>query len=192
MGPQSAVQNVADTITATGERPGAVAVNQGLDELSHQRLDNEKQCERPKQHRPAGIDGNGQCERERGGDDCADVRHEAQHRGQDAPQHRTWNADDPQSCSDDDAENSIEQELDQKQSAEARRGIIKRGGRALQVTRTRQPNEAVPEILTLQQNEDDEDDDDAGRGKWMEQWRDQRGQALQRTRIGLANFNGNR
>ena len=106
MGPQSAVQKVADATTATGE-PRAVAVDHWLDDMPNARLHDKKQCDRPEQHGPAGIDGDREREWERGSDGRADVRDEAQHCGQDAPQDRTWNSDKPQTQANDHAEGSV-------------------------------------------------------------------------------------
>ena len=93
---------------------------------------------------------------------------------------------------DDHAERGVDHQLSQKQPAEARRGIVQRRRRALQIVRARQPDQAVSKILALDQDEDDEDDDDAGGRQRIEQWRDQGSQILQGTRVGLAHFNGDR
>jgi hypothetical protein len=82
--------------------------------------------------------------------------------------------------------------LRQKQPAEARRGIVERRRRSLQIMRAREPDQAISKILALDQDEDDEDDDDAGGRQRIEQWRNQGPQILQGSRVGLPYFNGDR
>ena len=83
------------------------------------------------QHGPAGIHGNCKREWECGSDGRADVRDEAQHCGQDAPQDRTWDADNPQADPDNESEGTVQKKLGQEKPAEAARGVIQCGGSAL-------------------------------------------------------------
>ena len=48
-------------------------------------------------------------------------------------------------------------------------GVVERLGRAPKIARPGEPNEAVSQILPLQQEEDYKDDDDAGRRQRLQQ-----------------------
>ena len=93
---------------------------------------------------------------------------------------------------DDHAESRVDRQLSEKQPAKARRGIVQRRRRSLQIVRAREPDQTVSKILALDQDEDDEDDDDAGGRERIEQRRNQGSQILQRARIRLAHFNRDR
>ena len=178
-GPQSAVQNVADATTADGRQAGAVPVQQRFHHVAHQRLDHQKKSRRPQQHRPAGVHRSRERQRKHRRDDGADIRHEAENRGQDAPKHWTGDSDHPQASADHDTKGGIQSELDEKKPAQARCRIVQRSGRFLQIMRTRQLDETITQILPLQKNEDDEYCDDAGCRERPEQGRNQRCNALQ-------------
>ena len=79
------------------------------------------------------IDGNRKGERKRRRDDSSDVRHEPEHGSQDTPQNGTGDAYDPQACANDDAEDSIQKELEQEKLAKATRSVVKCGRRSLQI-----------------------------------------------------------
>ena len=49
------------------------------------------------------------------------------------------------------------------------RGVVHRLGRAPEIAGTGEPNEAVSQVLPLQQKEDHKDDDDAGRRQRLEE-----------------------
>ena len=49
--------------------------------------------------------------------------------------------------------------------------IVHRHGGAMQVTRAEQPNETVPKIFLLQQNEDCDDEDDGRCRNRVQRWR---------------------
>lgn len=49
------------------------------------------------------------------------------------------------------------------------RGIIKCSGRVLQIARPSQPDDTVPQILALGENEDHEDNDKPGGGEGVNQ-----------------------
>jgi len=51
----------------------AVAVEQRLDDMTGHRLDDEKECRRPQQHRPTGVHGGSKRQREHSRDEGADV-----------------------------------------------------------------------------------------------------------------------
>ena len=93
--------------------------------------------------------------------------------------------------SDNDAEASVQKELNQEKPAKAARCVIKGGRGTLQVMRTGQPDQPITKILALKQNEDDKNDDDARCCERMEQRRNKALQTLQRAWIGLTDFHGN-
>jgi hypothetical protein len=159
--------------------------------MADDRFNNYKERKRPQKHRPAGIDGDRQGERECSGDDGAYVRYEAEYRRQDAPKDRAWNAYEPQTHPDHNSKGAIDYKLSQKKSAKTPRRVVERRCSTLEVIRAGQPNDSVTEIFALNQNEYDKNDDDAGRRERMNERGDQSPQALQRTRIGLAYFHGN-
>ncbi len=102
--------------------------------MADDRLYNKKKRERPQQHRPAGIDGYRQSERERGRDDSADVGYEAEDCCQDAPQDRAWNANEPQPYPNHDAKRAVHNELSQEKPTKAARRVVERRCRTLEVT----------------------------------------------------------
>jgi len=61
--------------------------------------------------------------------------------------------------------------------------VIQRLGRALEIARAGQPNEAVPQIFPLEQEEDQEDNDDGRNRQGLEQRSDDVLNDLQRRRI---------
>src|SRR5438046_2593194 len=67
--------------------------------MPNDRLNHQKQRDRPQQHGPGWINGDRQSERKGRRDNCPYVRYEAQHRCEDAPQDRAWNADQPETHS---------------------------------------------------------------------------------------------
>ena len=71
-----------------GRQAGAVAVDQRLDHLAHDRLGDRNRRRRPDHHGPARIDGGGQRHGQGAGDERADIGHEAQQRREHAPEHR--------------------------------------------------------------------------------------------------------
>ena len=78
-----------------GRQAGALAVDQRLDHMAHQRLGDEEQGERHSAIDQPGIDGGGEGDRQRAGDEGADIGHEAHQRREDAPQQRARHADQP-------------------------------------------------------------------------------------------------
>ena len=64
-------------------------------------------------------------------------------------------------CANCQAERCIENDLAEKELAQALAGVVKRRGRALNVARTGKTDEAVSKILPLQQHEGHEDHDDS-------------------------------
>ena len=146
-----------------GRQAGAVPVQQRFHHVAHQRLDHQKERRRPQQHRPAGVHRSRERQRKHGRDNGADIRHEAQNRGQDAPKHGAGDSDHPQAGADHHTKGGVQSELDEKKPAQACGRIVQRSGRFLQIMRTRQLDESIAQILPLQKNEDDEYGDDAGR-----------------------------
>ena len=90
-----------------GRQPGAVAIDQRLDQLAHDRLHHEVEGSGPQQHGPARIDGRRQRQRHHGGERRADIGHEAQQRAENAPHHRRGDADEGQPRADDHAERRV-------------------------------------------------------------------------------------
>src|SRR3984893_13465551 len=172
-------------------KPCAMTVDHRLDDMADNRLHSKKKRERPKKHRPAGIDGYRQSKRERRRDDGADVGYEAEDCRQDAPKDRAWRADQPQAYPNHRTKGTVQNELSQEKPPEACGRVVERRCGSLEVIGARQPNEPVTKIFALKQNEDDENDDDAGCREGMNERRDQGPQALQRTGIGLAYFHRN-
>src|ERR1700722_12544053 len=113
------------------------------------RLDNKEEGEGPKQHRPGGINGDSEYQGKRGSYSGPDVRHEAQHRCQDAPQDRAWNSNQPQAKPDNYTERSVQKELDQEKPTETRRCVVECGCGSLQVMRTCQSDQSITKILAL-------------------------------------------
>ena len=120
-----------------------MSVDHWFDHMPNDWLDDKKEGERPKQHGPGGVDSDGKSQRERSSDSRADVRHEAQHGRQDAPQDRAWNTNQPQARPDNYAEGAVQKQLNQKKPAEAPRCVVKLGCGTLQIMRTRQSDQPI-------------------------------------------------
>src|ERR1700751_5541961 len=156
-----------------------MAVDHGLDDMAHNRFHSQKERKCPQQHRPAGVDGHSQSERESCRDDGADIRYEAEDCRQDAPKDRAWCANEPQTYPDHDPKGTIQNELSQEKPTKAPRCVVERRCSSLQIMGSGQPNEPVTKIFALEQNEDHENDDDARGRERMNKWSDQGAQALQ-------------
>lgn len=163
-------------------------IKQRFNDVAHYGLDDDKERRRPQQHGPSRVDRRRKCQRKHGRDDSADIGHEAQNGGENAPQDGAGNSDDPQTDADHDTERSIHGELHQKQPAQAGCGVVERGGRLLQIMRARELDETIPQVLPLQQHEDDKNGDDACRGEGVDQRRKQCCNALQSGGGRLANL----
>ena len=146
-------------------QPGGVAVDQRLDHLPGDELHHEVECCGPDDHGPAGVDGRSERHGEEGGADRADIGDEAQQAGQDAPEHRVGNADDQQADADDDGEGGVDAELGEEIAAEAAAAVIDGDRGAVEVVGAEQADEAVAQVLALEQGEDGDDEDDADRGE---------------------------
>ena len=117
------------------------------------------------ERRPAGIDGDRKREREERRDDRTDIGDEAQQPAEHAPKDRVRNADQPEPDADRDGVGRVHDQLHQEISADAARGVVERLRGARQIARAGETDQAVAQILALQQHEDHEDDDDAGGGE---------------------------
>ena len=82
----------------------------------------------------------------------------------------------------------IQGELNEKEPTQACCRVVERSGRFLQIMRTRKLDEAITQILPLQENEDDEYCDDAGCRERPEQGRNQRGNAFKGSRRRLTDL----
>ena len=85
IGPQMSAQNAVATMTAMGESPVFVTVDQWLDDLTHDRLGDREEHQHDHGERPSRNDRDGQQERRHGRHHDADERNEAHDRGQDSP-----------------------------------------------------------------------------------------------------------
>ena len=122
----------------------------------------------------------------------SDERHEAQDNREHAPEQRIGHADQPQSDADGNAVGRIHDKLHQQVPTHALGGVAQRLGGAVQVSATDQPDEAVAQVLPLQQHEHHKHDDDACGRQRFDQRTDDRLQHLQRCRVGLPDLNGDR
>ena len=81
-------------------------------------------------------------------------------------------ADQPKADANRNAIGDIHDELHQQVTRDTLTGIFKRLRGSHQIPRTGKPDEAIPNVPSLEKHEDHEDDDDAGGGKWLDQWPD--------------------
>jgi hypothetical protein len=102
----------------------------------------------------------------------ANIRHEAQQQPDDPPQHRRRHADQEQADAGDHPERGVDAKLDQEIPRQAARGVVHRRGGAMQVGRAEQADQAVAQILPLQQHEDRHDQHDGGRRQRIDDRRD--------------------
>jgi hypothetical protein len=171
---------------------GALAIDERLDDVAHERLGDDEQRRRPQHHRPAGIDGGGEPDRQQRRDEGADIGHEAQQRRENAPQHRARHADDPQPGRGPDPEGGVERELGEVEAREPARRVVHGGGGAVQVARPEQPDHAVAQILALEQDEDQHHEGDAEHRQRVQDRRDEALRELERREIGLADLDRQR
>lgn len=169
-----------------------LTVEQGFDDVSGHGLGDEEQPCGGEHHAPARVDRSCERDRKKGRDEPADEWYEPHEPGKDAPQRGIGNADHPEPGRDDDAEAGIEESLDQKEAAKPACGIIEGGRCALQVSRAGQPQEAVTDILALQQDEQEEQHDErAGRKRGQERTY-QLGDGLEAFGLGMSYLNRQR
>ena len=142
---------------------GALALHDRLDHVAHDRLGDDVERQRHQEHRPAGVDGGGEQQRKRRGDDRADERHEPHQHRQHAPQDGARDADHPQAKADDDAEGGVDGGERQEVAAEAVARVVHGGGGLFQVVRADEADGAVAHVLAPHQQEQHEQDHEAGR-----------------------------
>ena len=122
----------------------------------------------------------------------SDERHEAQDNREHAPEQRIGHADQPQADADRNAVGDVHEQLHQQVAAHPLRRITQRLRRPVQISAADQPDEAVAQVLSLQQHEHDKHDDDARGRQRFDQRTDDRLQHLQRCRVGLPDLNRDR
>jgi hypothetical protein len=110
-----------------------LAEEDGLDDMPRQGLCHDEQCGSCQHHGPTRIDRRSQCNREAGGDNRTDERHEAHETGEDPPQHGVRYADQPEPCANDHTEACVENGLHQEKAAQACGRIIESCCASLQV-----------------------------------------------------------
>ena len=168
---------------------GAGAIEPGFNDVAADQLQDDEEGCRPEQHGPARIDSDRKGEREGGGDDRSDERHEAQDDREHAPEQRIGHADQPQADADGNAVGDVHDQLHQQIAAHPL-GSVAQGLRCpVQIAGAEQPDEAVAQVLPLQQHEHNKDDDDACGCQRLDQGSDDRLQHLQRRGVGLSDLN---
>ena len=171
---------------ASDDRPGAGAVEPWLDDVVADELGHEEQSDDPQQHRPARIDRDREGDGEEGGQEGAEIGNEAQHRRQQPPQHRIRHADEVEGDADRDAVGQVHHQLHQQIAADPGGGIVEGLRALLEIACPSELDEAVAQVLPLEQHEDHEDDDKAGGGERREQRTDDGLDDLER--LGLRGF----
>ena len=171
---------------------GAGAVEPGFNDVAADQLQDDEEGCRPEQHGPARIDSDREREREGGGDDRPDERHEAQDDREHAPEHWIGHTDQPQADADGNADSDVHDQLHQQIPADPLGGVAQGLGCPVQIAGAEEPDEPVAQVLPLQQHEHDEDDDDAGGRQRLDQRSDDGLQQLQRRGVGLPDLNRDR
>jgi hypothetical protein len=111
-----------------------MAIKHRLDDLTHDGFGNKEQRCSSDSHEPARIDG---CAERNGNDACqgrANIRHEPQECGENAPQGRARDADEKQTSPDDDAEGCVNPKLREKVPAEPAGRVVHGGSRSMQIS----------------------------------------------------------
>ena len=72
------------------------------------------------------------------------------------------------------------------------RGVVEGGCRFLKIVRPRKANEAIAQVLALDQHENHEDDDQAGRGERVKERHDQASDGAERPCRRLPHLDRNR
>ena len=115
--------------------------------------------------RPARCHGQRQEQRQQHAYGRADIGNETQRQRQQSPQQRIRNAEHPQPDRNRYGVDDVDDQLHEQIAAHPLACILKRLGSAVKVAVADQPDEAVAQILALEQHEDDDDDDQAGRSR---------------------------
>ena len=139
---------------------GAGAVQPGLDEVVADQLQRGDQRHRPQHHVPPRVDAKRQRERKNGANHRPHVRHEAQHRRQQAPHQRTRHADEQQAQCHRYAVGGVDEQLHGQVLADPLGGIAQRVGGAVQVA-AQQAHHLVAQIALVEQDQHHEHEHDA-------------------------------
>ena len=153
---------------------GRTAEQQGLDELADHDVAGDDKAQHQEGLQPARRHGQGDQRRQHGAQDRADIGHEAQRAGQQAPQQRVGHSQREQAGADRDAKPRLVRSCSDSTRAtrSRRRPRFRRG---VHVAGAEQPHELVAELVAVEQDEDHEDDDDADREQGMQQRRHEGG-----------------
>ena len=171
-----------------GREARAGPVEPGLDDVVADELGQEEQPDHPQQHRPAGIDRDREGDREQRGQERAEIGHEAQDGGQHAPQDRIGHPDEIEGKADGDAIGEVHDQLHEQVAAHPPGRIVESVRALLKVSCSGKLDEAVPQVLLLEQHEDHEDHDEARRGDRGEQRADHGLDHLERLRLGASSL----
>ena len=98
-----------------------------------------------------------------------EIGDEAQDGRQQAPQHGVGHPDEVKADADGDAVGRVHHQLHQQVAADPGGGVVEGLRALLEVARAGELDEAVAQVLPLEQHEDHEDDDKAGGGERSEQ-----------------------
>ena len=112
--------------------------------------------------------GEGERDGHRRRDPGADVRNEAQHHGERAPEHPLGTPRNHRPAATHDSLPGVDERLHQQIAADALRGVAQRLGGGAEVLRAEQADHAVAQIGQPQQHEDGEDDHDRGRADGLD------------------------
>ena len=115
-----------------------------------------------------------------GGQEGTEIGNEPQHGREQPPQHSVGHADEVEGDADRDAVGQVDHELHQEIAADPGGRIVDGLCALLKIAGSGKLDEAVAQVLPLEQHEDHEDDDEAGSGERREQRADDRLDHLKR------------
>ena len=124
------------------------------------------------------------------GQERTEIGDEAQDGGQHAPQHGVRHADDVEGKADGDAVGEVHDQLHEQVAAHPPGRIVEGVRALLEVSRAGELDEAIPQVLLLEQHEDHEDDDEARRGDRGQQRADHGLDHFERLRLGALQPDG--
>jgi hypothetical protein len=136
----------------------ALAVDEGFEGEAAGQLQRHEEPAHQEGREPGGEGGQREDHEHEGSHPDADVGDEAQDRGEEAPEQGVRHAQQEQAGRDADAEARVDDGLHQEVVADALAGLVERAGGRGQPSVAGEADDAIPQVLALDQHEDDQDD----------------------------------
>ncbi len=147
----------------------APPIKQRLHHIVADQFQDQEQADHQDRFCPSRKHDPAQSNRGQGRDPRPHVGNVTEHRGQQAPEKGVRDADKVQPDAHGDAEGAVDDELHEQVAADALSGIVEGTGRKRQPATSHHPNQAVPQVLALDEHEQHQHNHQAGTGERFEQ-----------------------